>query len=163
VGDTQQITAMAVTVGGTSSDVTETATWSSSDNSIATVSDKGLVTAVSGVGVRTATITARSGSASASTTIAVSTGTLQTIAVGPRLSVLAVGNTLQLAATGTFDDNSTQTITTLVTWASSDPNIATVDTRGLATGVMAGQATFTASANITGGSSKSGTLNVVVQ
>src|SRR5439155_11939792 len=54
----------------------------------------------------------------------------------------------QFAATGTYSDNSTQNLTSQVTWASATPAVATITTAGLATGVAAG--TSTISATLTG-------------
>lgn len=55
---------------------------------------------------------------------------------------------VQFQATGTFADNSTQNLTTNVTWASSQPSVATISNsvgrQGLATGVSAGQTEITA-------------------
>ena len=47
VGSTAQFSATATVSGGTSEDITTSATWSSSDPTIATVSATGLVTGVS--------------------------------------------------------------------------------------------------------------------
>ena len=68
-GDTAQITATTVPAGGT-------VTWESSDTSVATVDQTGLVTSV---GYGSAVITATSGSASASCSITVSQATLSGI------------------------------------------------------------------------------------
>ena len=54
-----------------------------------------------------------------------------------------MGGTQQFAATGTFSDNSTETLTS-VTWSSSATAVATVSTTGLATSVAAGSTTITA-------------------
>jgi hypothetical protein len=64
--------------------------------------------------------------------------------VTPPTPSIALGTTQQFTAIGLFDDNSTQDLTTQVTWDSSAKNIATVDTKGLATAVAAGSATITA-------------------
>ena len=46
--------------------------------------------------------------------------------------------TQQFTATGTFSDNSTQNLTSQVTWASATPASATITAGGLATGVAHG-------------------------
>jgi len=166
IGDTQQFTASALTVGGTATDVTGTATWSSSNDGVASVSPdtRGLVTANGPTtGLGSATITASSGGASGSTTVTVSSGTLTSITVGPTNPVLTPGADLQLTADGNFG-STTQRITNLVTWTTSDPNIATVSSSGLARAVATtGQVTFTATANITGGGTVTDTLTVTLQ
>ena len=56
VGNSAQFDAMAMDSDNTTKDVTTTATWTSSDTSVATVSSSGLVTAVAtGTAVITAT------------------------------------------------------------------------------------------------------------
>jgi plastocyanin len=76
---------------------------------------------------------------------------LTSISVTPANSTLGLGATQAYTATGTFSDNSTENITSQVTWASSNPSVATITSAGLATGVTAGTSTITASmSGITG-------------
>ncbi len=63
------------------------------------------------------------------------------IAVTPVNPSIAVNATLQFTATATFAGGGTQDITNSVTWASSMPSVATINSTGLATGVTAGQST----------------------
>ncbi|HXY16172.1 MAG TPA: Ig-like domain-containing protein [Terriglobales bacterium] len=72
--------------------------------------------------------------------------TLISIAITPTNPSLAAGTTLQLSATGTFDDGSTQDITNIVTWSTLDSTIATVNSQGLLSGVGVGQTDVFASA-----------------
>ena len=97
-------------------DFTSSATWTSSDSTIATVSSAGVVT---GVAPGTAKITATSSGVSGSTDVTVTPATLQSIAVTPANPCIAKGTTQQFTATGTYSDNSTQDLTTQVTWASA--------------------------------------------
>lgn len=83
--------------------------------------------------------------------------TLVSIAVAPGTPTISVAKTLQLTATGTYSDNSTQDLTTQVTWTSSDTAKATVNTAGLVTGVDFGSATITARS---GAVSSSATINI---
>jgi len=73
---------------------------------------------------------------------------LISIEVAPGASGLNVGQSQPLTATGTFSDGSTQDLTALVTWASSDTVVATISnaagSEGIATGVQAGTTTITA-------------------
>ena len=71
--------------------------------------------------------------------------TLTSISVTPASPSIAVGQTQQFTATGTFDDESTADITSTATWTSSDTAVATIDGSGLATGVSAGTTNITAS------------------
>jgi uncharacterized protein YjdB len=74
---------------------------------------------------------------------------LQSISISP--STVALGSSVQLVATGTYDDGSTNTISSGLTWSSSDSTIASVNqSSGVVQGVAAGTATITVT-NGTGG------------
>ena len=70
--------------------------------------------------------------------------TLFSIAVTPQNPTVVKAKTQQLTATGIYSDNSTQDLTTQVTWTSSDTSKATVSATGLASGIDIGSATITA-------------------
>lgn len=134
----------------TTQDLTKSVTWSSSDNTIATISNdpgsKGLATAL---GAGSTTITASLGSIAGSTSLTVTSVNLVSITVTPADAHVMFNTTIQYTATGTFSDNTTQDITTSVTWSSSDTSIATISntagSKGLATtGTTVGQTTITA-------------------
>jgi uncharacterized repeat protein (TIGR01451 family) len=69
---------------------------------------------------------------------------LSSIAVNAGSSSLTYGSTEQFTATGTYSDNSTADLTSLVTWGSSATGIATISGGGRATPVAAGQTNVTA-------------------
>jgi hypothetical protein len=78
---------------------------------------------------------------------------LTSIAVTPSTASVGLAGTVQLNATGTYDDSSTKDVTGSVNWtvSSSTPTGAatvgnTAGTKGLVTGVTAGSATIQASA-----------------
>ena len=73
-----------------------------------------------------------------------STATLLSIALTPQSPTIVKGATRQFTATGTYSDNSTQDVTTRVTWTSSDTSKATIGSTGLAAGIDFGSATITA-------------------
>jgi uncharacterized protein YjdB len=90
---------------------------------------------------------------------------LDSVQVSPGTQALAVGQTAQFTATGTFGNGNhlkTQNITSLVTWTSSVPAVATIDpSTGIATAVGAGTTTITASATaFNGPTTSSATLTV---
>jgi uncharacterized protein YjdB len=89
---------------------------------------------------------------------------LNSVAVTPETQALAVGQTVQFTAVGTYGnakDLTTQNITSSVTWASSVPSVATISASGIATAVGAGTTTITASASgWSGHVSSSATLTV---
>ena len=76
---------------------------------------------------------------------------LTSIAVTPANPSVATGATQQFAATGTYSDGSTRTITSLASWSSTGTNTATINGSGLATASCAGTTTIAAAlSNLTG-------------
>jgi len=65
----------------------------------------------------------------------------------PLPTTLKVGQMVQITATGTFSDGSTQNLTGQVQWSSSNPQIVTVDAAGNVTGKSPGMVTITATLN----------------
>ena len=89
---------------------------------------------------------AKSTSTSTSSTPFTGTPTLKEITVMPAGSDnLAIGNVQHFSAIGTYTDGSIVDITKKVTWASSNTNVATIDSLGAATGVGGGKTNLTAS------------------
>ncbi len=152
-GETQQFTATGNFSDGTSQDVTSQATWSSSDSSIATIDDAGLATAVR---AGTVTIAAFFNGVRGTTTLTVTA--LTSIVVTPTSQTIAVGGVLQMTATGNFTGAASRDITSLVTWTSSNNNVATVSATGQVQGVNPGSVTIRA-----GRDGQTGTATVVVQ
>ncbi len=89
---------------------------------------------------------------------------LDSVQVTPASQSLAVGQTSQFTAYGTFGNAShptKQNITSTVTWSSATPSVATVSTSGMVTAVSAGTTTITAEATAFNGLvSSSATLTV---
>ena len=133
------------------SDATDkTITWTSSNNSVATVSD-GLVTAKGG---GSALITAKAGNATATCKVTVNipvTG----IAITPDALKLDRNTTGQLTATVSPSDATDKA----VTWESLNPGIVTVDQTGKVTAIAKGIATIKAKIGAFEGTS---TVTVVV-
>ncbi len=137
---------------GSSLDVTASATWTSSNPAVATISNaagsEGLATAVA---PGTTTISATFSGVAASTTFTVVSGTLTSITVLPDDPSSAKGTTRQFVAMGTYSDGSTQDITSSVTWSSSQQAVATISnaggSQGLATAVNVGSTQITATQN----------------
>jgi hypothetical protein len=73
---------------------------------------------------------------------------LVSIAITPTTSTIGLSATQQFAATGTYSDNTTQSITSSAVWSSSAPTVATISntagSQGLASAVSAGATTITA-------------------
>ena len=128
----------------------KTVTWTTSDASVATVTN-GVVTAVK---AGNATITAKAGDKSATCTIAVNAKVISVtgITLDKTTAVLTEGETVTLVATVAPDNATDKT----VTWTTSDASVATV-TNGVVTAVKAGNATITAKAG-----DKSATCTIAV-
>jgi len=148
-GLTQQLVATGVFTDSSTQDLTAQVTWDSSDGAVATVSNsagsngRATATAVGGT-----TVSATSGAVTGSTTLTVTGATLASIEVSPAAPSVAKGASQQLTATGVFTDNSTQDLTTQVTWTSSDEEVASVSNAegwsGFATTTSAGSTTVSA-------------------
>jgi len=145
-GLTQQYTATGNYSDGTSQ-VINTASWSFSDTTVATVDQTGLIKALkAGTGVLTVTYGGVSGTANVIVTAAV----LQSIAIAPPNPSVAAGLTQQLTATGSYSDGSKQVLSTPV-WSSSNITFATVSSSGLVQSLKSGNVTISATFNgITG-------------
>ncbi len=127
-------------------------TFTSMDESVVTVDDVGLVTAVS-EGSTTVDVTVEGLTESANFTV---TGdTLLSIAVTPTSTSLVRGETAQFAATATYEEAGTVSIAP--TWSTVDAAIATVDATGLVTGVGKGATTVRAEF---GGQAQTATVTV---
>src|SRR5581483_6637346 len=126
-GSTQQFTATGTYSDNSTQNVTSQVTWASGTTSVATITTAGLATAVA---TGTSTISATLGAVNGSTVLTVTPAALQSIAVTPANPSIAKGTTQQFTATGTYTDNSTQNVTSQVTWASGTTSVATITTAG---------------------------------
>lgn len=133
-------------------------TWQSSDASVATVSDAGLVIAVNN---GAAVITATSGDLSASSDVTVMQSPASIVIDPDTITLAAAGDTVQLTAT-VLDHNGNAIDGADVTWESGDDSIATVDGQGLVTGVAGGTVEITARSGETSSSSSITVKDVVL-
>ena len=107
--------------------LTSSVTWNSSETAVATISNTAGSNGLANVnGVGTTTIRATSGSISGSTTLTVTPVVLESILVTP-VPQRSPARIQQFIATGHFTDGSTQDLTTLVAWNSSDTSVAYFD------------------------------------
>ena len=136
----------------TPTDATDkTVTWSSSNLSVASVSTSGEITALTS---GTATITAKAGTKTAMCEVTVAAKVIEVTGIKLDKTTLDIEEeeTCTLTATLTPSD-----ATSIVTWISSRPSVATVSSDGTVTGIKAGSATITAKAG-----TKSATCSVTV-
>lgn len=116
----------------------KTVTWSSSDETVATVAN-GVVTALS-AGNATITVTTVDGgfTATCAVTVAAQTIPVTGVTVSPTSDSIAINDTITLTATVAPADATEKS----VTWSSSNDSIASVND-GVVTGVAAGDAVIT--------------------
>lgn len=141
-GSDQQLEAIATYSDATSADVTSTASWKSMDTATATITAAGLL---NGVAVDETTFTATYDSVvSNEASVVVKEAIISTIVVTPAPVSIAKGQIVQLKATATYNDGSTEDITSSATWASDDTTVATI-VSGLVSGIKVDSTTVTAS------------------
>jgi hypothetical protein len=161
-GTSIQFTAIGIYSDETSQDLTEAVTWTSSDETVAQISDaadsKG---EAKGLNIGSTTIAATLDGLSGSTLLTVTSATLTSIQVTPIEPSIARGTSIQFTATGIYTDLSTQDLTKAVTWTSSSQAVAQIsdaaDSKGQAKGLNIGSTTITATL---GGLSSSTLLTV---
>lgn len=167
VGATQPFQANAVYSDGTTTNVTNTASWTSSDAKVASVSNtaggggpgapgggRGMAT---GIGAGTTTITATYSGFSATASLTVRAASPVALLVTPETASIRINGTQQYTALVSLDDGTTQTVTNSASWTTSRGTVASITSngggggfpgggggRGLATGLSAGTVTVTA-------------------
>jgi uncharacterized protein YjdB len=133
---------------GRHQDVTLSASWISSDPTVAAVSSPGIVRAARTGRVL---ITADFAGLTATATLSVGTGGLVAIEISPAQVSASVGITLSFRAFGMFSDGTWLDLTNQVTWSSTAPDVVGVAMAGLALTRSPGTALIQArSGNIVG-------------
>jgi hypothetical protein len=158
-GVQQQFTAIGTYTNGITQNITGSVTWSSSNQTIATISNsagtQGQATTLS---QGSTTITATSGSINGSTILTVEPAILVSISVTPASPSIALGTSQQFIATGNYSDNSTQDITASVTWSAAPGGVVTISntsgSNGLATSNGQGTTTITATSGSISGNTQ---------
>lgn len=116
-------------------------TWSSSDDTVATIDSDGILTVLKDGNV---TVTA-SALSLVSDPVTVNIAGYQNIVVTPSSSTVKMNNTQQFTAV-LYDEENDPVEGVTFTWNSSNNTLLTVDSTGLATGKLDGSVTITASA-----------------
>jgi hypothetical protein len=133
--------------GSTGVDVTNVVKWTSSSPSVATISSsaptQGLATGANVSTTASTTITAtctgscvaQSGTPSATATLTVTNATPTAITISAPKTTIGWGEQVQFTAVGKFSDGTTQDITNVSAWSSSQPkNVFVTSSSGLAIG-----------------------------
>jgi hypothetical protein len=146
----QQFTAIGTFSDMSTSDITASVQWTSS-NGVATISNRNFfegIASAQGVGTTTITALDPTTGVTGTATLTVSSATIKSIAITPANSSIVAGLTEQLTATATFSDGTTQDVTAQVTWTTNNGAVATVANtqpgHGLLQAVTAGSATISA-------------------
>ena len=150
---------------GNPKDITNQLTWASLDTAVATMDNKGVATAVgSGRVIITGTIQDPvSLKIFQVSTIVTVVPQLTGITISPTSAQIAKGTAQQFTATGKYNDGTSPDITSLVTWSSTQPAIATVSsspgTQGLALAASPGSTSISASLGMVSSSASSMTVS----
>jgi len=124
--------------------------WSSGNTAVATVDANGLLTAI-GAGSADVVATSEGQSGSATLTVTAPSNAVASVTVTLAPSSVIVGQTSQASAV--LRDGGGNIVTgRLITWSSDNTTVATVDANGLATALVAGPATITATSEGVSGS-----------
>jgi hypothetical protein len=139
-GTTVQYRVVGLLSNGSTQDLTASATFLSSSPSLASVSSSGLAT---GLATGSLTITATASGLHASTGLTVTGAVLSSVSVAPTSLSLAKGTQGQLRLVGTFDDGTTQDLTSSASWTSANPSLVSVNALGLTTALGTGAVQIT--------------------
>ena len=155
IGETEQYVATGTYTDGSTLDLSQSATWISSAPAIANVGATGSAVAKA---LGTTTMSATYGVVTGTASLTVTPAAALSVNVVPSTLSLPLGTSGPLQAVANMSDGSQQTLSSSVTWQSSQSTIASVSTQGLvaAKGIGSAQvsATYqglTGSASITVG------------
>ena len=143
----RQLIATGTYTDGTTQPITRAAAWSSDSPAVTVGNTPGVEGLATAAQVGSAVVTAALNGFLGTASVSVSAAELVSLAVTPASSILVVGNTRQMDATGTYTDGTTQPLTQGVTWTSNNPALSVSNapgTQGLALGTATGQAVVTA-------------------
>lgn len=133
-----QYQAIGIYSDNSNSDLTDSATWQSSNQDVATINDEGTAVTLS-LGVSTISAKLNTGGTSfvsGSTTLTVSNAVITQLVITPNGGSVPLGIGGKLTATAHYSDDSSQDVTQLATWASSDTSVASVVTSGVNGGLV---------------------------
>ena len=143
LGSRVQFSAGGIYTDGSTHNLTNSVSWSSSPPGIMTIDASGIAT---GRTKGPATVTAALGSIAGLDTVTVAAPRLTSIAIAPANPIIPLAKSQQLTALGTFTDG-TQDVISQVTWTVNDPAIVGVASTGNATGKKVGSTSVEARMN----------------
>ncbi|MCY9871637.1 Ig-like domain-containing protein [Vibrio barjaei] len=144
-GNIQQYQAFALFSDGTSREVTDLASWQSSNNSVASINQKGLADSYQSGDV---VVTATYASQQADALLNVTQAQLTELVVSPNKVTIPAGHQTKLQAVAVYSDGSSNDVTLQSVWTSMDQSVVQVETgnisAGTVHGLVLGQADVTA-------------------
>jgi hypothetical protein len=155
-GDTQQFMATGTYSDGSTQNLTNAATWTSSGPAIASVSPGGAAVAHA-VGSVTIGATSGSGLVSGSASLTVTPAAITALNIVPATLSMVLESRRQLQAIATMSNGTMQNMTASVAWSSAQPGIASVK-GGMVLANQVGSTTILAEA---GGQTGSASLTVI--
>ncbi len=170
VGTAARLNVIATLTDNSTQDVTANSTWTTTDATIASVDNtlSATIGRVNGVAAGSATITATYGGSNITSLVTVKTRTVQSLTINAVFgTTVATGGQLQMRATATYTDGTTQDVTESATWSIDTPSIAILITSPYQTGLavlpklVMGVGTGTATLSATfGGKTQTTTITV---
>jgi hypothetical protein len=133
---------------GTTQNLTNSVLWTSSNASLATMSNvSGSFGQAEGISPGAVTITATFSGMVGVASLTVSDATLSSITIKPANPSIVLGAHQQFSATGMFSDGSTEPLTGQVSWTSTDIGVALINATGQISTTGTGTSTIGASLN----------------
>lgn len=126
VGGTAQLHLVGRHMDGTTSDLTESAVWSTDAAAVAVSNLVGARGEVTGIAPGNAEVRADFAGLHAVATVRVSDAALTSITLEPDPVVVPAGATIGVTATGRYDDGTERDVTAQAAWATDDPALARV-------------------------------------
>ncbi|MCL6583720.1 MAG: S8 family serine peptidase [bacterium] len=142
-GKTQAFVATGLYTDGSTREITASVVWSSSDPAVATIDSRGVASGLSEGVVQIRATLGEISSPPAFLTVSASLP-WQSILITPATYSIRIGDSCQYKAIATYPDATSEDVTNLVIWSSSDPAVATIDSHGRALGTGFGTAIITA-------------------
>lgn len=144
LGKTLQLTATATYSDLSNINVSSSVAWSSSDESVATMSSNGLLATIA---EGSATISAEFDTYSETFLVTVGPADIESLAIQPEQSSIYKGRLTQFNAIATMSDGSTETLNSEGTWSVDQESIASISnvsgSHGELTGIDSGNVTVT--------------------
>ncbi len=157
VATTLQYQAYLLNDQGISTDVSDSVTWSTDDNSIAELSNNGLA---SGLSQGETIVTAEFNGLSSSASLTVTDLTLDSLQVTPAQSISLVGINTQFLSYALFTDGSNQDVTQNSLWTSADSSALIID-QGMVQAIQTNTPTGVSIDANFNGNSDSATLEII--